>query len=71
MITKFYWATRILGYVASFAGILLFLAHQADADPALKNRGLGIVGLGFIAFFASYALRVWFRFGSGRKPEKE
>lgn len=71
MITKLYWATRILGYVACLAGIFLFLAHQADADPALKNMGLGIVGVGFIGFFASYALRAWFRFGPGRKPGEE
>lgn len=69
MIIKIYWTARILGYVACMAGIFLFLAHQADADPALKNMGLGLVGLGFVGFFISYALRAWLRFGPRRKTD--
>jgi hypothetical protein len=63
MIIKIYWITRILGYLACMAGIFLFLAHQADAESALQNTGLGLVGIGFLSFFISYALRAWLRFG--------
>lgn len=69
MIKKIHWATRIAGYVVSLAGVLFFLAHQTDADPALKNLGLGIVGIGFVCFFVSYAIRIWIRFGSGRPSD--
>jgi hypothetical protein len=71
MIKKIYWTFRIVGYLACLAGIFLFLGHQADADPALKNMGLGIVGFGFVAFFISYALRVWLRCGPRRQPGEE
>ena len=71
MITKFYWTIRILGYVASLVGIFLFLGHQADADPALRNAGMGIVGFGFLAFFVSYSIRAWLRFGPRRNPHEE
>jgi hypothetical protein len=71
MITKLYWATRIVGYVACMAGIFLFLAHKTDADPSLSQTGLGIVGIGFLGFFVSYALRAWLRFGSRRKTDGE
>lgn len=71
MITKIYWIARILGYIACLAGIFYFLAHQPDADPSARTLGLGFVGLGFVGFFVSYAIRVWLRYGFGRKPEKE
>ena len=67
MIIKIYWITRIFGYIVSMAGIFFFLYHQADADPALKNMGLALVGIGFLGFFASYTLRAWLRFGRGSK----
>ena len=41
-----------------------------DADPATKNLGLGLVGIGFVSFFISYALRAWLRFGPGRPTEE-
>jgi hypothetical protein len=69
MITKLYWATRLSGYIACLGGIFLFLAHQPDAESTLRNTGLGIVGIGFLAFFLSYALRAWLRFGPGRKTD--
>ena len=67
MITKIYWAARIVAYLACFAGIFLYLYHQADADPL--NRGLALVGAGFVAFFVSYALRAWLRFGPRPRPD--
>jgi hypothetical protein len=70
MITKLYWATRVLGYLACMVGIFIFLRHQADADPSIKNIGLGLVGIGFFAFFVSYALRAWLRFGPRRKSDQ-
>lgn len=71
MITKIYWATRILGYLACLAGITYYLVHQADADPQASQFGLGIVGIGFAAFFASYALRTWLRYGSRHPSDEE
>lgn len=71
MIIKLYWVTRILGYIACMVGIFYFLAHQADADPAAKNLGLGLVGLGFLGFFTSYAIRAWLRFGPGRNTDAD
>ncbi len=65
MITKIYWITRLLGYIVSLVGIFMFLYHQADPDTATKNLGLGLVGIGFVAFFISYAIRAWLRFGPG------
>jgi hypothetical protein len=70
MIIKIYWITRVFGYIASMVGIFLFLAHQADADPATKNLGLALVGIGFLGFFASYSLRAWLRFGPGIKSDE-
>ena len=71
MVIKLYWITRVLGYLVSLIGIFLFLAHQVDADPDAKNIGLGLVGLGFLAFFVSYALRAWLRFGPRGQAGKE
>ena len=69
MITKIYWAFRILGYLACLGGIFYYLQHKLDADPAASQLGLGLVGLGFLAFFVSYALRAWIRFGPRRKTD--
>ena len=71
MIIKFYWITRVLGYVACMAGIFLFLYNKADADQSLAQTGLGLVGLGFFGFFISYGLRAWLRFGPGAKSREE
>lgn len=71
MIVKVYWATRILGYVACLAGIFYYLSHQPDADPAARNLGLGVVGIGFVGFFVSYAIRAWLRYGPRRPADKE
>ncbi len=67
MLIKLFWIARVFGYVASLAGVFLYLAHGADASPDLKNLGLGIVGAGFIGFFISYAIRAWLRFGARPK----
>ena len=66
MLTKLYWATRITGYLACLGGIFYYLAHLPEADPATARSGLYFVYAGFLAFFASYALRVWLRFGPRR-----
>ena len=71
MITKIYWATRMSGYIASLAGIFLFLRHQLDAESTLRDIGLGLVGLGFVAFFASYALRAWLRYAARPAPDDQ
>ena len=71
MIIKLYWITRVLAYIASLAGIFMYLMHHADADPRNVQFGLGLVGLGFFSFFISYALRAWLRFGPRSNPHKE
>lgn len=71
MITKFYWGTRILGYIACLVGIFLYLSHQADAAPDIRNIGFGLVGFGFISFFISYVLHAWLRLGPRSKTEGE
>lgn len=70
MIKKLYWTFRLIGYIACLGGIFFYLSHQADASDEMRNLGLGIVGIGFAAFFASYGLRIWLRFGPHRKPEE-
>ena len=69
MIKKINWTARIVAYLASFIGIFLYLRHQADLDPAGRNQGLAFVGAGFVAFFVSYALQAWQRFGP--RPQGE
>lgn len=71
MIIKLYWITRVLAYIASLAGIFMYLMHHADADPRNVQFGLGLVGLGFVSFFISYAIRAWLRFGPDRKAQEE
>lgn len=63
MVAKIYWISRILGYVVCLGGAFLFLYHQTDADPTLRNAGGALIGAGFVAFFVSYAMRAWLRFG--------
>jgi len=68
MITKFYWVTRILGYMACLGGVFYHLARLQRPEASDSWMGLGLVGAGFIFFFISYALRAWLRFGSRRPP---
>lgn len=71
MITKIYWVARIAAYLACLAGIFVYLYHQPDADPSVRNAGLGLVGAGFVAFFVSYAIRAWLRFAPKRPTDGE
>ncbi|MDD2241182.1 MAG: hypothetical protein PHO14_08225 [Kiritimatiellae bacterium] len=68
MITKLYWATRILGYVACLGGMFCHLARMQNPTASDSSIGLIMVGIGFLFFFASYALRAWRRFGTRRRP---
>lgn len=70
MITKLYWATRILAYVACLGGVAVHL-HHAQADPRSANYGLPLIGVGFICFFISYAIRAWMRFAPRRPATEE
>jgi len=70
MIKKLYWAARLIGYITCLGGIFFYLQHQGDSSPDLKNVALGIVGIGFLCFFTSYALRAWLRFGSRPIPKE-
>lgn len=69
MITKIYWITRILGYLLCLAGLFLYLYQESATDPRLVQLGLGLIGIGFLAFFVSYALRAWIRYGPGRTTD--
>ena len=71
MITRLYWITRLAGYASCLTGIFLYLYRRADADPRAAEFGLGLVGLGFVAFFVSYALRAWLRLGARRGSSGE
>ena len=61
MMKKLYWTFRLFAYAASLVGIFIYLYHQVDADSTVRNFGLGLVGIGCVSFFISYALRVWIR----------
>ena len=52
---------------AAFDAIL----GSVRGTPGVRNAGLAFVGFGFVAFFISYAIRAWLRFGFGRKPNDE
>lgn len=67
MITKLYWSTRILGYVACLGGMFYHLSRLQNPTASDSKIGLGLVGVGFLFFFASYALRAWLRFGTRRR----
>lgn len=69
MIEKLYWTIRILGYLACLGGIFYYLAQLQDLDSRAANTGLFFVYGGFVAFFISYALRAWLRFGPRRQSE--
>jgi len=71
MIVKLYWATRLLGYVLSLAGIFYYLHNQANFDERARAVGLTIVGAGFLCFFVSYALRAWLRFGPKPRDDSQ
>lgn len=71
MIKKLYWATRLIGYLACLGGIFTYLAHLQDARSGSAQTGLMFVYGGFLAFFVSYGLRAWLRFGPGRKTGEE
>ena len=71
MLHRLYWTSRLLAYLLSLAGILLHLYARADADPARANTGLAIVGVGFIFFFISYALRIALRAGLSRRRSSD
>ena len=66
MISKLYLVSRLLGYVVSLVGIFYYLHHQASLTGYNRAVGLGIVGVGFVFFFLSYALRAWLRFAPRR-----
>ena len=66
MIEKFYFPTRILGYLLSLSGIFMHLHHQQAADPRSTNYGFLVVGIGFLFFFISYGIRAWIRFQASR-----
>jgi hypothetical protein len=69
MITKIYWATRILGYLGCLGGVFLHLHHMQAADPRVTNYGIPLIGAGFLFFFASYAIRAWIRLAPRRPAD--
>ncbi|MDR0993046.1 MAG: hypothetical protein LBN38_00550 [Verrucomicrobiota bacterium] len=69
MITKLYWFFRLAAYLTCMGGIFYHLAHTADAAP--PPWGLYAVGVGFVFFFISYALRAYLRFGPRKNTQRE
>lgn len=61
MMVKIYWFFRIAAYAACIGGVAWFFTHQTDANGG--QEGLYAVYAGFLAFFVSYALRFFLRFG--------
>ncbi|MBR4189174.1 MAG: hypothetical protein IKQ55_04355 [Kiritimatiellae bacterium] len=61
MMVKIYWFFRIAAYAACLGGVAWFFAHQAS--PSGGQEGLYAVYAGFLAFFVSYAIRFFLRFG--------
>ena len=71
MMVKIYWFFRIVAYAACIGGVAWFFTHQTDANGG--QEGLYAVYAGFLAFFVSYAIRFFLRFGgnSRRKPPRK
>lgn len=68
MIKKLYLAARLFGYLACLGGIFYYLYHL-QKPGGIPQHGLYFVYVGFIAFFISYGLRAWIRFGPRSKPD--
>jgi len=67
MLVRFYWASRILAYALSLPGVFIYLYNKAP-NPVLAGRGMVLIGVGFVFFFVSYALRIAIRAGIGKRP---
>ena len=63
---RLYWLSRILAYALSLPGVFLYLYNKGP-NPPLSQRGLALIGIGFIFFFISYALRIALRAGHSRR----
>ncbi len=70
MITKLYWAARLLGYFACLGGVFFHLSRLQRPAAAASWIGLALIGAGVRFFFLSYGLRAWLRFGGRRKSEE-
>ena len=66
MLLRLYWLSRILAYALSLPGVFLYLYNKGP-NPPLSQRGLALVGIGFVFFFISYALRIAIRAGLHRR----
>ncbi len=67
MMKTAYWASRILAYLTCIGGVALHVYHQGD--PRAATYALPLIGVGFILFFVSYAIRAWIRFAPRSTPE--
>ena len=67
MMLKIYWCFRIVAYVACLGGVVWFLANRTAANGG--QEGLYAIYAGFLAFFVSYAIRFFLRFGG--RPRRE
>jgi hypothetical protein len=70
MIKHVYWGIRVFAYAASLCGIFMHLHGMQAIDSRAGAFGLPLVGIGFIAFFVSYAIRAWIRFAPNRDAPK-
>lgn len=67
MMIKIYWFFRIVAYVACLGGVVWFWANRTAANGG--QEGLYAVYVGFLAFFVSYAIRFFIRFGNRSRRE--
>jgi hypothetical protein len=63
---RLYWLSRILAYALSLPGVFIYLYNKGP-NPPLSQRGLALIGIGFVFFFISYALRIAIRAGLGKR----
>lgn len=66
MLVRLYWISRILAYGLTLPGVFIYLYNKAP-NPVLAGRGMVLIGIGFVFFFVSYALRIAIRAGLGRR----
>lgn len=60
VLLRVYWAVRVLAYLVTLPAAIVYLYAKA-ADPPLAERALYAIGVGFVFFFLSYALRIALR----------
>ena len=61
VLLRVYWVVRVLAYLVTLPAAIVYL-YAKGANPPLADRALCAIGIGFLFFFLSYALRIALRF---------